>query len=277
MVKIVTDSVSDIPPHVAEELDITVIPLNVHFGSEVYKDRIEISSEEFYHKLETCSTLPTTSAPGPGVFAEAFDKVADKSSEILVIMITKKLSATHSTAIQGIQLMNKKCRVEVMDSTSAIMGQGLLVIESAKKALNGASLDELIGFVYQNVTKAYIRATFDSLKYLAMGGRIGKAQALVGSMLKMNPILGLKDGEPYPFGKVRSRKKAIEKLQEFVAQFNSVKSLAVEYGTNLSEARELMENISSIFPRVPVYLSNVSPVIGTHTGPTIIAVSVLED
>ena len=123
----------------------------------------------------------------------------------------------------------------------------------------------------------YIRATFDNLKYLAMGGRIGKAQALLGSMLKMNPILGLKDGEAYPFGKVRSRRKAVEYLQEFVAQFNNVKSLAVEYGTNLSEAKELAKNISSIFPKVPIYISNVSPVIGTHTGPSILAVSVFED
>jgi len=195
----------------------------------------------------------------------------------LMIAITKKLSATYSAALQGIQLMNKKCRIEVMDSTTAIMGQGLLAIEAARIALAGASLDEVTSFVSEYVSKAHIRATFDSLKYLAMGGRIGKAQALLGSMLKMNPILGLKDGEAYPFGKVRSRRKAIEHLQQFIAEFNNVKSLAVEYGTNLSEAKELMQNISSIFPQAPVYLSNVSPVIGTHAGPTVIAVSALED
>jgi DegV family protein with EDD domain len=277
MVKIITDSVSDLPPHIAEELDITVVPLNVLFGTEVYQDGVELNSKEFYHKLENCSILPTTSAPSPGTFAEAFDKVAEKTDEILTVVLSNKLSATYSAAIQGIQLMKRKCRVEVMTSNTAIMGQGLLVIETARKALGGASLDELMGFISENVSKTHIRATFDNLKYLAMGGRIGKAQALLGSMLKMNPILGLKDGEAFPFGKVRSRKKAIESLQEFVAQFEKVKSLAVEYGTNLSEAEELVKNISSIFPQVPLYLSNVSPVIGTHTGPSILSVSVLEE
>ncbi|HEX76309.1 MAG TPA: DegV family protein [Dehalococcoidia bacterium] len=276
MVNLVTDSVSDLPPEVAKDMGITVIPLNVHFGTETYEDGIELTSDEFYHKLEGSSTLPTTSAPSAGLFAEVFDRLAEKTNEVLAVFLSRKLSATYDTALQGMKLMKKKCQVEVVDSTLGIMGQGLLVIEAAKRALAGASLNEIVSAVAETIPRIHIRVTLDTLKYLAMGGRIGKAQALIGSMLKINPILGIKDGEAFPFARVRSRTKATEWLYEFAANFSKVKALAVEYGTNAAEAKALAKRIASVFPNVPLYVSNVSPVIGTHTGPSVLSVTVLE-
>lgn len=277
MVKLVTDSVSDLPPTVSKDLDITVIPLNVHFGSETYKDGVELTAEEFYHKLENSSNLPKTSAPGPGLFAEVFDELAEKFNEILAVFLSRKLSATYDAALQGVKLMKRKCHVEVVDSALGIMGQGLLVIEAAKRALAGASLNELTDMVSKTIPRIHIRVTFDNLRYLAMGGRIGKAQALLGSILKLNPILGIKNGEAFPFGRVRSRAKATDYLYEFVTNFNKVKALAVEYGTNVAEAKMLAKRIASIFPKIPIYISNVGLVIGTHTGPSILSVTVLEE
>ena len=277
MVKVVTDSVSDLPPDVVKDLGITVIPLNVHFGTQAYKDGVELSPKEFYRKLETCSTLPTTSAPAPGLFAEVFDRLAEETDEILAVFVSQKLSATYDAALQGIKTMKRRCRVKVIDSTSGIMGQGLLVAEAAKMALAGANLNELAGMISETIPRMHVRVTLDTLKYLAMGGRIGKVQALMGSMLKMNPILGLQNGVAFPFARVRSRAKATEWLYEFASKFNKVKALAVEYGTNVAEAEALAKRIASIFPKVPVYLSNVSPVIGTHTGPNILSISVLEE
>jgi DegV family protein with EDD domain len=277
MVKLVTDSVSDLPPEVAKDLEITVIPLNVQFGCETYKDRVDLTAEDFYHKLENSSTLPTTSAPGPGFFAEVFDELAIKHSQILGVFLSRKLSATYEAAVQGVKLMKRKCQVEIVDSTLGIMGQGLLVMEAAKKALTGDSLGELVSMISKTIPRIHIRITLDTLEYLARGGRIGKVQALMGTLLKMNPILGIKDGVAFPFARVRSRAKATDWLCEFASKFSHVKALAVEYGTNATEAKALAKRIASVFPKVPIYLSNVSPVIGTHAGPNILAITVMEE
>jgi len=277
VVKLVTDSVSDLPPEVVKELEITVIPLHVHFGQETYRDRVDLSSEDFYQKLENSSTLPSTSAPSPGFFAEVFDDLAMKCNEILGVFVSRKLSATYDAATQGVELMKRKCQVEIVDSMLGIMGQGLLVMEAARKALSGANLSELADMISKTIPRIHSRITLDTLEYLARGGRIGKVQALMGSMLKMNPILGIKDGVAFPFGRVRSRAKAIDWLCDFVSRFSKVKALAVEYGTNLAEAEALAKRIASVFPKVPIYLANVSPVIGTHTGPNLLSVTVMEE
>jgi DegV family protein with EDD domain len=276
MVAIVTDSVADLPPEVAKKMNISVIPLHVHFGSRVYKDGVDLTSMEFYNKLENSTILPQTSAPGPGIFADFFDSIAEKNSEILAIFLSHKFSATYESALQGINLMKRKCHVEVVDSTLAIMGQGLLVIEAAKKALQGSVITDIINMISETVPQIHIRVTLDTLKYLAMGGRVGKVQAFMGSMLKINPILGVKDGEAFPYTRVRSRAKAIEALQQFATGFRNVKALAIEYGSNTDEAKVFAGKIASLFPKVPLYISNVSPVIGTHTGPSVLSITVME-
>ena len=276
MVKLVTDTVSDLPPDVVKDLDITVIPLHVHFGQETYKDRVDLSSEDFYHKLEHGSIFPSTSAPSPGVFAEVFDDLATKCSQILGVFVSRKLSATYDAALQGVKLMKRKCQVEIVDSALGIMGQGLLVMEAAKRAVVGAKLGELVNMISENIPRMHVRVSLDTLEYLARGGRIGKVQAFMGSMLRVNPILGLKDGVAFPAARVRSKAKAMDWLCDFASKFNKVKALAVEYGTNATEARELAKRVASVFPKVPMYLSNVSPVIGTHTGPGVLSVTVME-
>jgi len=276
MVKIVTDSVSDLSPQTAKDLGITVIPLNVHFGAESYRDGVDLTADEFYRKLENSSTLPKTSAPSSGLFAEVFDRLAEESHEIVAVFLSRKFSTTYDSALQGMKLMKRRCQVRVIDSTLAIMGQGLLVIEAAKKALSGASVSEIADMVLETIPRVHIRATLDTLKYLAMGGRIGKAQAWLGTILKINPILGIKEGEAFPFARVRSRAKAVEWLYKFATGFSRVKALAVEYGTNMAEANALAKRIASVFPKVPLYISNVNPVIGTHAGPGILSVTVLE-
>ncbi len=140
-VKIATDSVADLPPQVAEELDITVVPLNVRFGTEVYRDGIDLTAEEFYERLVHSKILPVTSVPAPAAFADTYDKLAEDTNEILVITVSARLSATYEVALQSIGLMKRKCRVEVIDSRWAIMAQGLIVIAAAKAANDGASLD----------------------------------------------------------------------------------------------------------------------------------------
>jgi DegV family protein with EDD domain len=276
MVKVITDSVSDIPDDVAKELDITIVPVLVNFGSESYRDRVDLSIAEFYQKLETSPVFPKTSAPSPGVFAEFYDKISEKSGEILGIFLSRKLSATYDVAAAGIGLMKNKCKIEIMDSTSAIMGQGLVVIEAAKKAVEGVNLEELAEYVKSRIPKVHMRAILPTLKYLYKGGRIGKVESLLGSMLNINPVLGIKDGIAFPFGKTRSRCKAIAKMYDYITSVGKIKALAVEYGSNAAEGLELAKRLAAEFPGTPLYISNVSPVIGTHTGPEVLSISAIE-
>ena len=276
-VKIVTDSVSDLPSGVANELGITVVPLNVRFGTEVYRDGIDLTTEQFYQKLVHSKTLPTTTVPSPLAFSEVYDKLAEETDEILAIIVTSKLSATYEVALQSVGLMKRKCRVEVTDSQCAVMSQGFMVIAAARAANAGASLDEVMKLTHRNIHRVDMRAAFDTLEYLKRGGRIGRAQAFLGSMLKTNPILGLKDGEVFPFARERSRAKAMDYLYNFAMSFAHIEEMAVEDAACPSDAELLVERLSTKFPKERIYRSKTTPVIGTHTGPGLLLVAILGD
>ena len=276
-VSIVTDSVSDLPAKVARELGITVIPLNVRFGEEVYRDGIDLTADEFYYKLAHNKVLPVTSAPSPGTFAEAYDKLAEETDEILVITLSSKLSATYEVALQSIGLMKRKCRVEVIDSQWAVMAEGFIAISAAKAANSGANLDVLVDLSRRNISRVDFRAAFDTLEYLRRGGRIGKAQALLGSILKVNPIITLKDGLVEPAGRTRSRARAIDHLYNFAMSYSYIEEMAVEDTACPDEAERLVGRLSTKFSKEQIYCSKTTPVIGTHIGPGSLLVAVLGD
>ena len=276
-VAVVTDSVSDLPPQIAEEFGITVVPLVVRFGTDLYRDSLDLSPDQFYGKLRTSKVLPATSVPPPAAFADAYNKLTEKTNEIVVIALTSKLSATCQVASQAIGLMKKRCRVEVLDSQWAVMAQGFITIAAARAAQSGAGIDEVLDVARHTMNRVDMCAAFDTLEYLERGGRIGKAQAFLGSLLKVNPIIGMKDGEVYPLARERSRAKAINYLYDFVTSFRKVEGVAVEYASDLDEANKLVQRFYSKYPQIPIYLTRTSPVIGTHTGPGLIVVSVLGD
>lgn len=276
-VKIVTDSVADLPSQVVNELGITVIPMNVRFGTEVYRDGIDLTAEQFYDRLVHSKVLPVTSVPSPGTFAEAYDKLAEETDEILAIILSSKLSGTYEVALQSVGLMKRKCRVEVIDSQWAVMAQGFIVMKAAKAAKTGDSLDEVINITRKTIPRVDFRAAFDTLEYLKRGGRIGKAQAFLGSMLRMNPLITLRDGVVEPAGRTRSRAKAIDHLYNFATSYSHVEEMAIECATALDEAEMLAERLNSKFPRERIYWSKMTPVIGTHTGPGLLLVAVLGD
>ena len=276
-VKIVTDSVSDIPPRVAEELGITVIPVLVCFGEEVFRDGVDLTTEQFYEKLVKSEVLPTTAVPSLDIFARTFAKLAEETDEILAIMLSSKLSGVYNAALQSAGLMESNCRVEVLDSGSAVMAQGFIVIKAAQAAQAGASLDEVVEVVNKNIPRAEMRASLATLEFLQRGGRIGKAQAFLGSMLKINPIVTLKDGVVEPVSRVHSRAKAIDALYNYVASFKYVEELAVEDAACPEDGDILVERLGAIFPKERIYRSGTTPVIGAHTGPGLLLVAVLGD
>jgi len=276
-VKIVTDSVADLPLQVVKELGITVVPLNVRFGEKVYRDGIDLTTDEFYDKLARSKVFPVTSVPSPAAFAEAYDKLAKETDEILAIIVSSKLSGTYDVAVQSIGLMKRKCRVEVIDSQTATMAQGFIVMAAAKAARAGANLDELEAIVRRNISRVDFRAAFDTLEYLRRGGRIGRAQAFLGSVLKVNPIITLKDGVVEPAGRTRSRAKAIDHLYNFALSYSNIEEMAVEDTATPEEAEALVERLSSKFPKERIYRSRMTPAIGTHTGPRLLLVAVQGD
>jgi len=276
-VKIVTDSLGDIPSEVAEELGITVIPINVIFGTISYRDGVDLTTEQFYDKLAASKIFPTTIVPPLGTFADTFDRVAGEASGILVITNSHKLSASYETAVLAKERMKRQCRVEVIDSLSAVMAQGLIAIAAARAANAGANIDEVIALTRKNIPRVDVRMAFDTLEYLRKGGRIGKVRAFLGSKLKVTPILGIRDGEAYPFTREHSRAKAIDYLYDFAASFSHIDGIAVEHATTPDEAEILIERISAKFPKKRIYCSKVSPVIGAHVGPRVLGVAVLGD
>ncbi len=274
-VAVVTDSVADISPQLAEELEIAIVPLILRLGSDIYRDSLDISPDEYYQKLTTEKTLPKTSAPPPMAFSETFDRLAEKTDSILYIGLSSKFSGTFQIATQSVGLMKNKCRIELLDSQWAAMAQGFIAISAAKAAIAGANLDETLSVAREAIPRVALYAAFDTLEYLERGGRIGRAQALLGSLLKINPIIGIKDGEVVPLGRQHSRAKAIDFIYEIATANPDIEALAVEYATDRNEADKLVERLKTEFPQVPVYISRATPVMGTHTGPGLIVLSTM--
>jgi DegV family protein with EDD domain len=226
--------------------------------------------------LTTGNVFPTTTQPPPSTYAEVYDKLADETDEILVITLSAKLSGTYQSAVSAIEMMQKKCRVEVIDSQMVAMGQGLVALAAASAAQQGAKLDELSDLARDALTRSHWITYFDTLKYLAKGGRIGKAQGLLGSMLSIKPILTVKEGEIHPVTRLRSQAAGVEYLYNYVTSFQRIEELAVEHTTLPDEADRLADRLRAAFPDVNIRRSIVSPVLGVHGGPNAIAVTVLE-
>ena len=272
-IKVVTDSTADLPTELIGNLGITVVPLYVRFGKDVYRDREEISEDDFYQRLLQDPTHPTTTQPTPHDFAEAYRQLSSKADGIISIHISEKLSGTCNTASQGKKLIENGCPIEVIDSKTTSMALGLIVMAAANIAKTGKSLPQVVEDVKQVVSSVKLLVLFDTLKYLAKGGRIGKAKSLLGSVLSVKPMLTIKDGEFVPVGQVRSRSKGIERLFDFAKDTADIEDLAVIHSTTPDEAKTLAERISSILSLKQVSIARLGPVLGVHGGPGVLAIA----
>jgi DegV family protein with EDD domain len=276
-IRVLTDSVADLPADIVRRLAIEVVPLLVRFGEEEYRDGVDLSTEEFYRLLRSRSEFPSTSTPSPAAYAEAYDRLAGEADELLVVCLSSRLSGTYQAALKGRELMRRRPRVEVLDSGTAAILEGFAAMRAAEAARAGASLEEAKEAARRTAARADMLCTFDSLEYLRRGGRIGAAAAFLGSLLKVNPLLTLRDGAVAPAGRTRSRAAAADRLYEFAAGFQRIEELAVEHTACPEEAEALLGRLSSLHPRERILLSKMTPVIGTHTGPGLLLVGVLGD
>ena len=274
--KIVTDSSADLPEEVTKELGITVVPLYVRFGEEVYRDRVDISEDEFYQRLQHDPIHPSTIQPSPQDFANAYQKLAPEADGIVSIHISAKLSGTCNSALQGKETIAEKCPIEVIDSQTLTMGLGLIVMAAARAAKAGGGMSAVVDEVKQMIPRIHLLFTLDTLKYLALGGRIGKAKALLGAVLNVKPILAIKEGEVVPAGQVRSRSKGIDRLFDFVQSASSIQDLAIIYNTTPDEAQTLAEHIAPLFAKEQIMIARLGPMLGVHAGPGALAIAFRE-
>ncbi len=275
-VKIVTDSSADLPAQLVQELGITIVPLYVRFGEKVYRDRVDISEDEFYQRLLHDPIHPSTIQPTPQDFANVYQKLSSEADGIVSIHLPAKLSGTCNAALQGKEMIEKGCPIEVVDSQVTSMGLGLIDIAAATVAKAGGDLPAVMEEVKQAIPNIHLLFLLDTLEYLLRGGRIGKAKALLGPILNVKPVLTLKEGEVVPAGQVRSRTKGIDRLFDFAKSASNIQDLAVVYNTTPDEAQALRERMGTIFAKEQIKLSRVGPMLGVHTGPGALAVAFRE-
>jgi DegV family protein with EDD domain len=269
-IHIVTDSGSDITPAAAAELGVTVVPLKIRFGDTEYRDGVDLSVEEFYAKMAELPGLPSTAAPAPGEFVEAFLAAADAGSDAVVcIDLAGKMSATIDAARNAAAEVADRIDVRVIDSNTVSGGLYSLVRRAAQAAESGASLDEIAELVQERAARTTIFGSFDTLENLKMGGRIGGAQAFLGTVLQIKPIIEVRDGEVHEAGKQRTRRKALAWIIDKVAAAGEVEDLL------LCEALAPdVDTFRAMFPEgVPYSELRLGPTIGTHGGPRTMGVS----
>ena len=275
-IKVVTDSTSDLPADVAASLGIEVVPLNVHFGSDVYKDRVNLMPDTFYDKLINGDVLPTTSQPSVGEFIDVYERLGSDADGIVSVHISEKLSGTMNSARLASQQANADCPIEVVDTFQVSMGVGICAMEAAEVANSGGDMNQVLLAARNAVTRSQCFFMLETLEFLQKGGRIGKAQALIGNLLKIRPMLMLQEGEVHPLGRERTRRKGIAKLVDTVEELAPISGLAVMYSTGLDEAQTLAQNVSKfmIEGREPMMLQ-IGPVIGTYAGPDTLGIALI--
>lgn len=276
---LVTDSTADIPKDLADQLDIHIVPLKVHIGGQTYMDGVTITPSVFFDKLVQSEQFPSTSQPSPIDFEQKYHEIIGKygkDAQIISVHLSSALSGTFQSANLARNMVGSDFDITVIDSKKAAFLLGTIVVQAAKAAKKGQGKEECIQVVEKMKESQKDYFVVDTLTYLQKGGRIGKAQALIGTLLNVKPILTLNDaGEVIPFDKVRGKKKAVARILEELKQYahNERVVASVLYATNLPEAEELKNHLQEQFNIEEITLSEVGPVIGAHVGPNVLAVS----
>ena len=272
-VKIVTDSSCDLPERLVSELGIDVIPLTIRFGAEELVDRRDLTPTQFWARCSSSAELPSTAAPAPGAFEEVFRKAAAEGAEgVVCVNLSSKLSATGEAAQAAARAVADVVPVRVVDSLSVTLGLGMIVVECARRATAGAALDGIVALAEDMVRRTKVYGALDTLEYLKRGGRIGAAQALVGSILSIKPVIEVVDGKVEPGPKQRTRSRSLQWLADQVGAQPGVENLAVLHG-DAPDVDTLLDLLSRHYPRERIVVGQLGAVVGAHTGPRTIGVA----
>jgi DegV family protein with EDD domain len=272
-IKIVTDSTADLPKELVTKHEITVIPLKIIFGEkEIFRDGIDITTEQIYKQMEK-NNIPGTSQPTPAEFVSAYKKLASDGSSIISIHISSEMSGTYQSARLAKEML-PDLDVEVIDSRQVSMALGLIVLKAAKLANEGRTKPEILKTVDRIISNIQVYFIVDTLKYLQHGGRIGKAEAFLGTILNVKPILHIKDGLVQPHEKIRSKTRAIERLVQIYSDYTGSKKTmcSIVHGMNPADFKELVKKITPLLMYDEPVFSTLGSVVGTHVGPGVIGI-----
>lgn len=268
-VKIVTDSAADLTAEQVAAHDIRVVPLTIRFGDDEYTDGVDLTPQAFYDKMAATDVLPATAAPSPGAFEVAFREAAADGDPVVCINLSSALSATMQSAETAAKAVADEVSVRVLDSRSITAGLGLQVLAAAEAAERGASVDEIAGIVEHLSQHTKVFGALDTLDNLKKGGRIGGAQAMIGSILSIKPIIDISTGSVTEAGKQRTRKKAMGWLRDKLFELPDLDSVAVCHGCS-EDVEELIELLSPRYSRDQLSVWTIGPVIGAHGGPRVL-------
>ena len=260
--RVVTDSTSDVPPEWCQRYGIEVVPLRVHFGTEAFRDGVDLSTDQFFARLDAAGRLPTTSAPSPGDFATVYERLSQECTGAISIHISGELSGTADAARVGARSV-EGFPVHVVDSRCLTICVAFLCLIAA----HASTLEEAVRLVEERVPRQRILALLDTLKYLEMGGRIGRAQALLGSVLDVKPILGISEGRVEGLDRVRTRTRAIARMIELLRRDLPVERLAVMHAQAPHDAERIHAQLAGELSGVQVEIGEIGAVLGTHVGP----------
>lgn len=275
-IAIVTDSTADLPPALSEPLGIRVVPLNVHFGEQVFRDQVDLSTAAFMERLTSSAVLPKTSQPSPGAFADVYEALAKDHDGIISIHISGRLSGTVQSAQLAKTQIATPIPIEVIDSRNVSLGLGLQVLRAAALASSGLEFEHVARRLRDEIDHYHLVFFVDTLEYLQRGGRIGRAAALAGSVLRLKPVLRIEDGQVVPHERTRTRARAIAALEQFVRSLPRVNRLAVVHSTSPDDAERLAASLGPLTPNDPPIVATFGPVVATHAGPGAVGVIAYE-
>ena len=269
-VAVVTDSAADLPPALAASHGIEVVPLTVSFGKESYVSGADLDADAFWKKLRSSSEAPTTAAPSTGDFETAYRRlIADGATAIVSVHLSSKLSATYQAATVAAQEISD-VPIEVYDSLSVSAAEGFLALQAAERAAAGDPAPEIVRRLGELQARIHLYGVIDTLEYLRLGGRIGGAQALLGTMLKMKPVISLRDGIVEPVGRVRTRAKALEHLAGLVRQHQGRIERLVVINGDAPDVGVLLEHLAGVVDVPPSDVWTLGPIVGAHAGPGVV-------
>ncbi len=277
MIRIITDSTCEAPPEIMTHPRVTVVPLSVVFGQTSLRDGVEITREEFWRRLPESNPLPTTSQAVPSDFLTPFEQFCSAGDEVIVLTLSSKLSGTYAAALAA-QETYSYWPISVIDSQTISVGLGILLQEAVRLAEAGVGREEIVERITAMREKIHLVFVLETLEYLQKGGRIGKAQAFMGTLLKFKPLLRISDGEVAPVARVRSRAKALEAVQEYLLSQVTGRGpqvrMALTQALASGEAKAVGDKLAASFGTGGFHIAALGPVIGVHVGPGTIGVGV---
>jgi len=275
-IKFVVDSAADLTPDLIQKHDIRIVPDFVNFGDQSFADDgVSLSRAQFYERLANASELPTTAAPPPGLGAKIFQEALAEADHVIAFSVSSKLSGIYNGMVLAANEVSAE-KITVIDSGTLTMGQGWLAVASAEAAEKGASVEDIKALIAEMRTRIRLYAVLDTLEYLRRSGRVGWAQANMGALLQIKPIINVHEGEVTTAGRVRTFEKAIKEVGEIAHREAPIERLSVLHSFNPERGQKVMDLLQDIAPKAYTNMVDVTPVIGTHVGPNAIGLALIK-